>query len=172
MSELEIKAGKFIAWLKSRGDDRGMMADLRRGFSAVGAYRSWPWLASWCDLSRSRERTIVQTIAAAFATHPQVSEKGNLGTVCRQIAGRKGEGLKSFEALFRRFLACQTSGQVCRLIPGLIRAAKAKSIPANYHSLYTDLSYYSGRGVEVVRSRWAAEFWGGSGDEEEGGPLG
>ena len=45
----------------------------------------------------------------------------------------------------------------------MILAAKAKGFPVNYEQLFLDLCYWSDR----VKARWAQEYWGATGFEEE-----
>ena len=163
MSDLNRRAERFLSRLESLKENRGAMADIRRGFSRTSGYRAWPWIAAWCNLDNDRDRGITQYVAAAYATHPLNIADGNLGTVFRGIAFGSGAGksaLASFDSLFRRFLACHSALEVCRLLPGLIRAAKARGIPVNYRELYKNLYYWSGKGIERVRARWAREYWG------------
>lgn len=151
--------------------DRGVLADLRRGFSAGTADRCWPYIARYCDLSRNRERIIWQTIAAGFATHEATVTGGNFGKTLRSLAiegaaGNPDDALKSFDARFRRLLTCHNSEEVCQLLPGIIRAAKNKNnIPIDYERLFTDLWYWG----ERVKLRWAVSYWGKQEDISQGG---
>jgi CRISPR-associated protein Cas6/Cse3/CasE subtype I-E len=60
----------FLAYLKKHAKERGMMADLRHGFSRdTDEYRAWPHIAVRCDLTRSRERAAWVTIGAPIDEH-------------------------------------------------------------------------------------------------------
>lgn len=159
------RAENFLAELEKHKEDRGMMADLRRGFSETTENRAWPYVARWCDLTNDRQRIIYQTVAAAYAYHPVVSEKGNMGHVFHDLAGGEGrgeEGLRTFDGRFRRFLACDSVQEVCQHLPGVIRAVAQKKIPVNYSRLFNDLWYWG----ERVKVNWAGAYWGG---EPQGG---
>jgi len=165
MQTTNDRATAFVKYLSDHSEDRGMMADLRRGFSESQAHRAWPYLASWCDLTHSRERAVFQTVAAAFAHHPVVAGEGDLGSVLRRIAmgdKRGQEGLATFDGHFRRLLVCDSVEELCDHLRGPLRAAAAKGIPVNYEQMFNDLWYWG----EKVRLRWAASYWG---EAREGG---
>ena len=75
MANLDERAAAFVASLQARREDRGLMANLRRGFSEATADRAWPYLARWCNLENRRERTIFQTVAASFAFNAPIGNR-------------------------------------------------------------------------------------------------
>ena len=156
--------GRFLEYLQSQAGNRGVMADLRHGFSRATEYRAWPHIAQWCRLDNERERRIWLTTAAGFAVHQRTTDSGNMGTVLRSLAtgdGRGVEGLATFDARFRRFLACASAPEVCDHLPGVLRAAERKGIPVNFGRLFSDLTYWG----EKIKVRWATEFWGAASEE-------
>lgn len=162
------RARFLLAELKKLREDRGAMANLRRGFSPGTDHRAWPWIARWCNLTSDRQRMIYTTVAAAFATHPETADTGNLGATLRRIAlgdqSDKDQALQSFEARFRRFLTCSRAEEVCRRLTSVVRAAAQGGIPINYEQLFIDLWFwddYPGR----VKVQWAAAYWGGQREE-------
>lgn len=163
MSKAEEQAERLMAFLRKHKEDRGMMADLRCGFSPAKQYRAWPHIAQFCKLDAEWSRIPVQTVCAAFATQPDAVATGNMGSVMRKIAGEKKEGLASFEGRFRRLLSCDTQKELCDRIPGVIRAAKSKGIPVNYIQLYCDICWWEGEYPPKIK--WASAFWGATGDE-------
>ena len=167
MANLNERATAFVADLQARREDRGLMADLRRGLSKATASRSWPYIAQWCNLKNDRQRTIFQTVAASFAFNPNTTSEGNMGTTMRQLAtgdGREADGLKTFEARFRRFLSCDTFSEVCERLPTVIRTTRAKGVVINHEELFKDLHYWGDR----VKIRWAHAYW--SDVQKEEGP--
>lgn len=155
---------RFLGYLTTQVEDRGVMADLRHGLSRATEYRAWPHIAPWCRLDDERERRIWLTTAAGFAIHQRTAESGNMGTVLRFIAmgdGRGDEGLKTFDARFRRLLACSSAAEVCGHLAGILRAAERKGVPVNFAQLFTDLKYWGDR----VKVRWATEYWGAQSDD-------
>ena len=163
---------KFLEWAqkKVKIQDRGTLANLRRGFSKGTENRCWPYIARYCDLEKNRERQIWQTIAAGFATHEGTITTGNLGTTLRHLAlegstGLPEDALKSFDARFRRILTCSKAEEVCRHLPGIIRAAKNKNIYVNYECLFNDLRYWR----EDIKLKWAAAYWGEKKDASKEG---
>lgn len=162
MNEVETRARRLVESLKQRREDRGFMADLRRGFNADTEHRAWPHVAPWCDLTNDRQRAIHTTVMAGFASHPEHAEDGNLGVTLRRIAiGDGGEsGLQSFEARFRRLLTCDTAEEAARQAGYVIRAAAAKGVPVDYVALFKDLTYWGGPDNRV-KLRWARGYWSG-----------
>lgn len=152
--------GRFLEYLTQRRDDRGVMADLRHGFSAATEHRAWPHLAPWCDLRRDRDRHILLVVAGGFALHGGTAGgAGNFGATMRQLAGGDGvgeQGLRSFDGRFRRLLACLDVIDLCHLLPSVLRAAAQRSIPVDYVRLGVDLRYWG----DATRTAWAAAFWG------------
>jgi CRISPR system Cascade subunit CasB len=158
MSKTEERADKLMAFLLKNKDDRGMMADLRCGFSEAKAHRCWPHVAQLCDLEKEWSRIPVQTVCAAFATHSESAGAGNTGTTLREIAQGNGkDGLASFEGRFRRLLTCDTLQELCERLPSVIRVAKAKGVPVNYRQLYCDICRWEKWDIKI---RWAAAYWG------------
>ena len=165
--EVKERATKLLSDLGKLKEDRGAMANLRKGLSEATEDRAWPWIARWCNLQDDRSRAIYTAVSAAFAIHSEVVAEGNLGSTLRRIAaggGRGGDGLSSFDARFRRLLACDTTEEVCLRVGEVVRAAKQKGVPLNYVQLFQDLWWWNGGKPKVA---WAAQFWGAN--KEEGG---
>jgi CRISPR type I-E-associated protein CasB/Cse2 len=164
----------FLGYLQTKVKDRGIMADLRHGLSRATEYRAWPHIAPWCRLDNDRQRRIWLTTAAGFAIHQRVAESGNMGATLREIAtggGRGERGLKTFDARFRRLLACSSAIEVCDHLPGVLRAAERQGVGINFVQLFRDLYYWSDR----VKVSWAREYWAATvtdSDEGETAPEG
>lgn len=158
-NDLKEKISELMKFLYSVKEDRGVMADLRRGFNEDTQNRTWPHIAQFCDLNNNRERIIVQTVAAGFATCKESAKGGNIGATMRKIAmgdGKGKEGLSSYEARFRRILSASSAEELCGFLPGIIKTAEGKGVGINFYQLYRDLFYWS----EKVKINWAAEYWG------------
>ena len=151
----------FLEYLEKRKTDRGLMADLRHGFSPGTEYRAWPHLARWThgQLTDDRLRKIWTTVAAGYAVHKTTADVGNMGWTLRQIAlggqSFSEEALKRLEGRMRRFLSCRSSVDVCERLPGVIRMAERNGALINFGQLYEDLVYWG----ERVKVRWAASYW-------------
>lgn len=167
-----IKA--FLEFLNKRKNDRGLMADLRHGFSKGTEYRAWPHIAKWgCDLENEKARLIWLTVAAGFATHEQTAACENMGFSLRRLA-LEGQGdsvekaLKTFDARFRRLLTCSTAKEVCDRLIGVIKAAERKNVPVNYEKLFWDLMCWENPEKEI-KIKWAAQYWGAAEKPEQEG---
>lgn len=161
----------LMKFLRGNREDRGVMADLRQGFNKTTESHAWPHIAPFCDLRNERDRRIVQTVTAAFATCGESSNCGNMGETMRKIAtgvGKESDGLKTFENRFRRLLYASEAEELCDFLPGIIRTAKTKGIPVNLYYLFNDLQFWG----DKVKIQWAASYWvskkdkGGDGEDE------
>jgi len=143
---------RMLAYLRQLKNDRGAMADLRCALNLAKLPRAWPLLARLGGIGNPR----IETIAGLFAYHPDETYTGNLGTTCLRLKGQN----ESFDARFRRLLACDRD-EICERLRPVILAAKAKGIPVNYEQLFVDLHWW-----ESAKARWAQEYWGAPGTEE------
>jgi len=160
MSNAEEQADRLIAFLLKNKEDRGVMADLRCGFSPAKEHRAWPHIAQLCRLELPWSRIPVQTVCAAFATHPKNTDSGNIGSTLREIA----KEMASAEKRFQRLLICDTKEELCDHLSAVVRVAKAKGIPVNYRQMYCDICWWDGKFPPKLR--WADAFWGSTGGEE------
>ena len=148
---------RLLAYLRQFKNDRGAMADLRCALNPVKLPRAWPLLARVGGIANPR----VEAVAGLFAYHPDETHTGNLGTTCLRLK----EQNESFDARFRRLLACDRD-EICERLRPVILAAKPKGIQINYEELYADLCYWG----DNVKARWAREYWGAP--EGEGSAAG
>jgi CRISPR system Cascade subunit CasB len=162
------QAQRFVDWLLQNQQDRGVMANLRRGFSPATEHYAWPHLAQFCPLDDDRQRMIYTVVAACFAFHPLDTSEGNLGTTLRSIAHSQAAGedpLATYESRFRRLITASTVDEVCQQLRPIVQAAKARMVPINYGRLLDDLLRwdFASRDVKV---QWAAEYFGRPPQEE------
>lgn len=142
------EAKHLLQYLRKYKDDRGAMADLRCALSPAKRARAWPLLAPVGGIGDETK----ETVAGLFAYHPEESRDGNFGTTCRNLATTA----ESFDARFRRLLACNDRAEVQGHLRGLVLAARPKGLPVNYEELFADLRWWGPR----VKARWAQEYWG------------
>ncbi len=160
---------KFIGYLVDRRDDRGLMADLKRGLNPTTAHRAWPHIAPWCNLTNDREREIYSTIAGGMAVMEcRNQDIGTLGATLRFIATQNSgkEGLNTFEAHFRRLMNCRTVQELCQQLPRIFMAARQRGVGINFERLLDDLHKWEMS--ERVRISWAHDYWGSRNEAEEG----
>ena len=143
------RAATILVLVRSLRHDRGAMSNLRCAFAPARRRRAWPLLARIDGIGDP----VAETIAGCYAYHPEEAPGGNFGDTCRALAGQHN----SFDARFRRLLACDRE-ELCQRIRPVILAAKSKGIPVNYETLAADLLWWGDR----VRTRWAQAYWGGS----------
>ena len=153
MNEKQRMVAAFIRFLKktAKTDNRGVLADLRRGFSDATAIRVWPHIGKFCG--SETERLVFRTVAACYATNPlnDADNKSNFGTSARKLKA----AFPTFETTFQRLLNCRRREDVCKRLQGVALAMKAKNVAVNWKRLTWDLLCWNNR----VKARWAEEFW-------------
>lgn len=157
----------FLARVRNRADDRGLMAELRSLLNPNLRMRGWSAMAT---IGRLGDKPM-ETLAGLFAFYPQSyqEEKSfSFGVSCRILAEkRRKKGTADHESpldvRFRRLLACEQREDVCRLLPEFVRGMKVEGIPVDYDTLYRDVRFWNDR----VRERWAIDYWSSKEKEEQ-----
>ncbi len=168
----EYPIDRFLDWVAevARKDDRGTLAELRRGLSDTTQDQAWEYLIPYCadfDANESHRAVwcAVGGLAALLVPDGLISTEpwSNLGTTMRAIA--KGDGtdeqkaLKSFEPKFRRALSCGDTMSLCEFVIGIGRTADAKGVPMNLKRLFWDLWNWSDQDKrEAIRLQWAKQY--------------
>ena len=140
------RVAAIMALLRSLQHDRGAMANLRCALAPARRHRAWPLLARVGGI----DDPVTEMVAGCYAHHPDETRNGNFGDTCRALAGKHN----SFDARFRRLLACDRE-DLCERLRPVVLAAKSKGIHVNYETLVADLLWWGDR----VRTRWALAYW-------------
>jgi len=138
---------KFVEYLRRFKEDRGAMSNLRRALNPGTRHYAWPLLGKWGGIDKPE----FETVAGLFALHPLESAQGNLGTACRKL----DEGSGSFDARFRRLLACDSKDEICERLRAVITMAARNGVGINYIQLFQDIRYWS----DQQKTKWASEYW-------------
>lgn len=155
------RAANFVGALRRAGNDRGKMAALKRGLTDNPRLHvdAWPVIAG---LGGDIGNAAYVAIAALYATHPKdESNLRNFGETCRRIAledSSDGKVPDSFQARFRRLLACDNVDDVIAQLRSWVRLAASKGVGVNYESLMNDLLWWN-RLADRTRVEWAKSFW-------------
>ena len=162
---------KFLDWVKDIKDDRGKLAELRRGLSDTTQDQAWEHLIPFCsdfdtDAAHRAVWCTVGGLAAILVPNGLDSRESwnNLGTTMRTLA-RGGEddeakALKSFEPKFRRLLSCDDTVSLCNLVVGIGRTAAVKGVPMNPWALFWDLWNWDDPDKrEAIRLKWAKQYY-------------
>ena len=176
MSEInEWPIDRFLKWIGEIvcRDDRGTLAELRRGLSVTTQERAWEHLIPFCkDFDSDGDHRAVWCTVGGLAAElvpDGLSSKepwNNLGTTMRALAKGSGEGdsvkaLKSFEPKFRRALSCGDTHSLCEMVVGIGRAASMKGVTVNLKVLFWDLWNWSDPDKrEITRLKWAKQYFG------------
>lgn len=160
----------LLKFLRSRQEDRGLMANLRCALVKNKRHRSWPYLKNFdCIDDQKHRNRVVQTIAGLYATHSEETHEGNFGAMCHKMLSdderqklNKAEGIGPVSRRFQHLLAAE-GDEIFDRVVRLVLYAKAQDIPVNYEQLYKDLLDWEDRADsnwrDRVRVRWAQSFW-------------
>ncbi|PKL41054.1 MAG: hypothetical protein CVU60_17185 [Deltaproteobacteria bacterium HGW-Deltaproteobacteria-18] len=157
----------LIERLLGSKDDRGLMANLRCALIAGKRHRAWPALNR---LGVKIDNEVDVFVAGLFAAHPEVTDVGNFGNLCRRIELRrdppksKDAKLTPTERRFQHVLAA-SGDEVLDRVLRLVLMAKAEGLSVNYGQLQTDLRFWN----ERVKTAWASSFWNPDAEKTEGG---
>lgn len=160
------RAEKLLKFLRSRREDRGVMADLRCALVDGKRHRAWPYLGYLGGIGDQPSERAVQTIAGLYASHPEETQEGDFGGMCRKLLGEEernkldtAEGVGPISRRFQHLLAADKEEIFDRAVRFVLRA-KAKEIPIKYTELFESLHNWQWtEGAERVRISWARSFW-------------
>ncbi len=159
---MEEATHPFIQYLVSlqEDDDRGALADLRRGLGQPPgtAPSMYPYVVRYLpsDVSR-REEHAYYLVGALFAYHDKKGGQGNMGAHFAATRDSNSDNT-AVERRFTALLAAHPDD-----LPFYLRQAvsylKSKDQPIDWDQLFYDLRYwhYNDRRVQ---KQWARSFWG------------
>ena len=157
-------------------EDRGMLAELRRGLSPSTQEYAWPHLVQFCGKFEDDDvRAIwcaVAGLAAIFYKSNLVSEQkwNNMGTMMHKLALQANESnpekaLESYGAKFRRVLSCNDMASLCETVIRVGRAAEKKDVTLNPEVLFWDLTNWMDLAKrDEVKLRWAKQYYSARND--------
>ena len=166
ISSNENLSRNFLAYLRERREDRGMMANLRSGLVEARQRRAWPIIAAFNGIGEQHRNRVVRTVAGLYAAHPKETNKGDFGATCRALLGEEerkklaeGDEPGPVSKRFLHLLAAE-DGEIFDRVVSLVFRAKAHNdgIPMNYERLFWDLWAWEVQ-PDRVRERWARSFW-------------
>lgn len=171
--DAQQRAKKLLKFLRSRREDRGVMADLRCALVDGKRHRAWPYLGYLGGIGDQPSERAVQTIAGLYATHPEETQEGDFGGMCHKFLGEEernkldtAEGVGPISRRFQHLLAADREEIFDRVMRFVLRA-KAEEIPVNYAELFESLCNWQWpEAAERVRTRWAQSFWAPRLEEE------
>ena len=152
-------------------DERGYLAELRRGLSETTQDQAWEHLIPYCfDFDENEQhRKVWCTIgglAATLAPGKLISNEpwNNLGTTMRQLAkgseSDETKALKSYEPKFRRLLSCGDTLSLCETIVGIGRTAGVNGVAVNLQTLFWDMwNWDVPEQRDSIRLKWAKQYF-------------
>lgn len=185
----EYPIDRFLQWVDelARKDDRGTLAELRRGLSETTQDQAWEHLIPHSsDFAENADHRFVWCtiggLAALLISEGLSSSEpwNNIGTTMRLLAKGGGENdetkaLKTFEPKFRRVLSCDDTRSLCEIVVGIGRTAVVKGISMNLKALFWDMWNWNDQDKrERIRLQWAKQYfkviepWAASVSTQEG----
>ena len=160
---MAVNFGALVAYLESQKNNRGLMADLRRGLTESTEVYAWPHLSKFCGLDNKLEFDVVRTVAGLYAYHPMNVPKVNIGSLCFAMLTEEeqkdilnGEGKDDGAIAMRLFqLLNSDREELLPLVGRLVLYAGSKEVGLDYEQLGRDLLFWNDR----VRRTWASSFW-------------
>lgn len=164
------KLVQLLVDLEGPPQDRGTLSALRAWWRPATQHLALPVMADLfarCGVGSQRLDDDVWTaLPAFFAWHRKHTAEtySNFGSTCRHIAGETRE---TFDAHFRRILACEKVDDAIEVLQRQIRRAAAEGIAINYYQLGIDLLQWrkSAKDAQSVKVRWAKEYFRIPGEE-------
>lgn len=141
--------------LKRLVQDNAFGAALRRADNPATEYQSWEYLASWCELDNTYERTCFAIVAAALARAKQsIGTPASIGSAIAQCY-QDGNQDDSAKRQLRRLLACDDGLEACQWVRPVLRLVESRGARVNFGRLLDDLLYFGPK----VKERWAMDFY-------------
>ncbi|MCC7373381.1 MAG: type I-E CRISPR-associated protein Cse2/CasB [Verrucomicrobiales bacterium] len=152
---------------RGRPVDRGVLATLRAWSRSASQYRAYGTLADLFNRAGigadGLDDPIWTAIPTLYAWHQRhdLTIGGGFGKTLGLHAGAKR---KSFDAHFRRLLACEKIEDLIGLLPRYVRRVgrpETKGTPIDFVLLYRDLRRWSQspESARAVKVRWAGEYY-------------
>lgn len=170
----------FLQWVGelARNDDRGTLAELRRGLSETTQEQAWGHIVRFSrkDFENDLSRAVwcsVGGLAALMIPKGFVTEekKDNLGTTMRKVALKavagenvsfadKEKTLKNFSPRLRRVLDETDTISLCEMVVQIVRMAFNKEVPVNLRNLFLSLrSWNDSEQREKTRLKWTQQYY-------------
>jgi CRISPR type I-E-associated protein CasB/Cse2 len=156
MTQQKPEPNSLVDILAKVVEDRGKRAALRRYWSPATKHVAYPALGQLHALTDER-RAIV---ACLYAEHPEHRAGVGVGKAAR-LLGQAKDGEHPYEKHFRRLLACRELEDLKPQLHRLVKRLSREGVGLDYTKLHENLNYWtkSSDRAEVVKLRWAADFW-------------
>lgn len=167
-------AQAFVEYIVRKCEaDTGTRAALRRADNPATEYQSWDVLAGFhIDLESEGER-LSHALVAADIARTNTSKNGSV-KIAQGIARsyQDGHSDDQAKAKLRRLLACDSTSEVVRILRPLLRLFESRGVGTlDYVSLLNDLRWFNfDESRERAKIRWAQDFYGRHGKEEDNEP--
>lgn len=154
---------EFVAYLRARSEDAGLMASLRRGLADPSSPEVHRVVQRWLSEGDPEWlESVCMIVGPLFALHHDEEGRGdprdNMGTHFRRLA--PGKDLPP--NIERRFLHLLSSdaNELGDALRQAVKLLKTNQVPVNWERLFDDVRRWSIEGArDDVRKKWARAFW-------------
>ena len=125
---------------------------------------AWPLLSRHgVKLTNPVQLSIAKLIASSIA-YESGSQNGHLslGRALKEL----NQQIQSAETRLLLLIGCDSSLELCKMLPSVIRLLQSKSIRIDYVRLCMDLYFYD-KSPSSIRTRWAEDFYSYSSSDKE-----
>lgn len=162
MSHFFYRLAQYADEYLNKGKHRGLFANLRCVLVENKKHRAWPTLHR---IGIAIDDKNAAFVAGLFATHPNVTDQGNFGAMCKTIEQKNQQSsekdkLTPTEKRFQHLLSAEKGDSLYKderykRVLRLVLMAKSHDVPVNYQQLKKDLFFWNDR----TKTEWAASFW-------------
>lgn len=157
---------RFVcAVFEKKEKDHGFRADFRNALSPRRAYRAWPYLTPFTDITREIDREAYLLIGASICLDGAESDgTDGLGLALRKSWKKEGEASddgKSDPALMRlrRLLSCQDAVSLCQALRPVLSAIRGKGGSSlNYALLLRQILWFD-HDPDRAKAKWVSEYF-------------
>ena len=144
--------------------DKSAASKYRRCNIQRTEHYAWPLLSSHgVKLTNPVQLTIAKLIASSIA-YESGSQNGHLslGRALKEL----NQEIQSAETRLLLLIGCDSSLELCKMLPSVIRLLQSKGIRIDYVRLCMDLFFYD-KSPSSIRTRWAEDFYSYSSSDKE-----
>lgn len=144
--------------------DKSAASKYRRCNIQRTEHYAWPLLSSHgVKLTNPVQLSIAKLIASSIA-YESGSQNGHLslGRALKEL----NQEIQSAETRLLLLIGCDSSLELCKMLPSVIRLLQSKGIRIDYVRLCMDLFFYD-KSPSSIRTRWAEDFYSHSSSDKE-----
>jgi CRISPR type I-E-associated protein CasB/Cse2 len=154
-----MNISKMVTDLTARAAaDKGAVVALKAAATPSMAYRAYPLLVPFIDISNDRQMSVARVLSPAIVKNGHTIDAGNLGKTLSQLRARR----KNWAELTMQRILGSAFESRCQQVTHVLRMAATDDIPVDLDLLGRDLYYWNDR----TGRQWAMAFWSVTNDSD------